>query len=124
MLVNYGSVNLHAYAGRFWCKWPAFFLSDLFNRSQYVQIDGQKSASSNITCGVPQGSIPGPLLFILYINDLKSYTKDLKFINLVDDSTLYAKGKSLSDLAAKYNTELDKVVKWLQITRLSLNVSE
>ena len=93
-------------------------------RLQYVQIDGQKFSSSNITCSVPQGSILGPLLFILYINDLNVCTKDLKFINFADDSTFYAKRKSLSDLAAKINTELHKVDKWLKIIRLFLKVSK
>ena len=102
----------------------SLFKSYLSNRSQYVQIDGQKSSSSNITCGVPQGSILGPLLFILYINDFNACTKDLKFILFADDSTLYAKDESLSDLAAKTNTELHKVVNWLQVNRLSLNVSK
>ena len=86
-------------------------MSNYSNRLEYVQKDGQKSASSNITCGVPQGSIYGPLLFIIYINDFKSSTKDFKFIHFGDDSTLYAKGVSRSDLAAKFNTELHRVVK-------------
>ena len=101
-----------------------FTKSYLSIRSQYVQMDEQNFSSLNITCGVPQGSIIGPLLFILYINDFNACTKDLKFIHFADDSTLYAKGNSLSDLAAKINTELHEVVKWLQINRVSLNVSK
>ena len=62
-----------------------------------------------------------PLLFILYIDDFNACTKDLKFIHFADDSTVYAKGNSLSDVAAKINTELHKVVNWFQINKLSLN---
>ena len=65
-----------------------------------------------------------PLLFILNINNIKGCAKDLKFIQVADDSTLYAKGKPLSDLAAKINTELHTVVRWHQINRVYLNVSE
>ena len=101
-------------------KLLSLFKSYLSDRSQYVQ----KYASSNIICGVPQGSIHGHRLFILYINDFNSCTKDLNFMHFADDSTLHTKGKSLSDLAAKIITELHKVVKWLNIKRLSINISK
>ena len=73
---------------------------------------------------MPQGYINGPIFFNLHTNDFNSFTKNLNIIHLTDDSTLYAKGKSQSDLAAKINTELHKAVKWLQMNRLSLNVSK
>ena len=85
----------------------SLFKSYLSNSSKY----GQKSSSSNITCGMPQVSILDPLLFILYINDFNACTKDLKFINFADDIILYAKDKSLSNLAAKIITEVHKVGK-------------
>ena len=100
------------------------FQSYLSNRTQYVEINGAKSLPSLITCGVPQGSILGPLLFLIYINDLNQCSEHLKFIHFADDSTLYAKGKTLSCLTSKINQELKKVVKWLRINRLSLNVSK
>ena len=92
--------------------------------SQYVQIDGQKSASSNITCDVPQGSILCPLFLIVYINDFNPCTKYLECMHFADDSTLYFKSKSFSDLAVKIITELQKVVKLFQINKLSHNVSK
>ena len=95
----------------------------LSNRTQYVEINGAKSLPSLITCGVPQGSIPGPTLFLIYIYDLNQCSEHFKFINFADDSTLYAKGKTLSCLTSKINQELKKVVKWLKINRLSLSVS-
>ena len=91
------------------------FKSYLSNMSQYVQIVGQKSSNSNIACGVPQRSIFRPLLFILYINDFNSYMKDLKFIHFADAGTLYAKDKSLSNLAGYIKTGLHKLVKFFKL---------
>ena len=90
------------------------------NRWQYVQIDGEIFASSNITCIVPQGSILDRLLFILYTNDFNSCTKFLNAIILLET----VKDKYLSGLVVKSDTELRKDIKWLQINRLSLNVSK
>ena len=61
---------------------------------------------------------------MLSMNDFNSFTKDSKFINFADYGTLYTKDKSLSGMAAKINTELHTIIKWLQINRLSLNVSK
>ncbi len=58
------------------------------NRKQYVDIDGTKSEIKNITTGVPQGSILGPLLFIIYINDIPNASKLFNFIIYADDTTL------------------------------------
>ena len=109
------------------------FKSYLSNRSQYVQIDGISSQSTEITCGVPQGSILGPLLFLLYINDFNKCSRSqifnngtecLNFIHFADDSTLYAKEESMQQLAQKINLQLQNVVRWLHINRLSLNVAK
>ena len=107
-----------------WLNLLSLFKSWLSNGSQCLQIDWQKLTSSNITWGVPQGSIFASLIFILYISDFNSCTKDFNFINFADDSTLYAKGKSLSDLRVKIKTKLHKVLKWFQINRLSVNASK
>ena len=66
-----------------------WFLSYLSNRKQYVIIDDFKSELQQITCGVPQGSILGPLLFLLYINDLCNTSTVLKYVLFADDTTLY-----------------------------------
>ena len=89
-----------------------------------VEIKGAKFLPSLFTCGITQGSIHGHLLFLIYINDLNQCSEQLKFIKFADDSTLYAKGKTLTCLTSKINQELKKVVKWLRINRLSLNVSK
>ena len=89
----------------------SLFKSYFSKRSQYVQRNGQKPASSNITYGVPQGSIYGSKLFIIYIKDPRFCMKELEMINLAGESILYARSKFLSDLTGKIYTELNKVVK-------------
>ena len=89
--------------------------SYLYSRFQYVQIDGDKSARSTITCYVPRGFIPGLLLFILLIDDFNSFTKKLKNIDFAYDSALYAKDESPPFLAAKINTELHNTLNFLGI---------
>ena len=64
-----------------------WFRSYLKNRSQYVHCNGIDSDIKNITCGVPQGSVLGPLLFLLYINDLPNISTKLSFYLFADDNT-------------------------------------
>ena len=64
----------------------AWFRSYLTSRTQYVEYSGTSSSYKNITCGVPQGSILGPLLFLLYINDLAGVSKKIFSILFADDS--------------------------------------
>ena len=66
-----------------------WFVSYLANRSQYVKIDDTSSALLNVSCGVPQGSILGPLLFIIYINDITNASKIAMFILFADDTNLF-----------------------------------
>ncbi len=65
------------------------FKNYLSNRKQYVQYDGVSSQMQNITTGLPQGSILGPLLFIIYINDMSEVSKISSFIMYADDTTLF-----------------------------------
>ena len=76
----------------------------------------------NITCGVPQGSVLGPLLFLLYINDLPIISKKLKFYLFADDINLYFSSHDLDYLQTVVNKELKKVSKWLRANRLALNI--
>ena len=75
----------------------SWFKSYLTNRQQYVSINGINSHKLAITCGVPQGSILGPLLFILYINDLNSVSKLVSFIMFADDTNIFISGSNLQE---------------------------
>ena len=81
----------------------SWFRSYLTNRKQYVVIDKYKSDCAQITCGVPQGSILGPLLFLVYINDLNYASKILQTIMFADDTNLFLTGKSLDALEMQMN---------------------
>ena len=99
-----------------------WFKSYLTNRTQYVQYGNSKSATKTITHGVPQGSILGPLLFILYVNDF-SRASDLLFsILFADDTTVLIEGHEYQKLIKTLNEELCKVDKWLQANKLTLNI--
>ena len=86
-------------------------------------VNGFKSKSLKVETGVPQGSVLGPLLFILFINDLPGVTC-LKTTLFADDACLSLGGSSLSDLEQVVNEELIKVNSWMQFNRLSLNVEK
>ena len=102
--------------------------SYLTNRLQYVQFDGCNSRMTDSLCGVPQGSILGPLLFLIYVNDIVNSSNIFQFISYADDITLlgnlhnfYNKSKISS---TNINNELKKVNNWLNSNKLSINISK
>ena len=102
-------------------KW---FESYLKGRKQYVFYNGATSSIQEITCGVPQGSVLGPLLFLLYINDLPNISDKLQFFLFADDTNIYYESKHLKELEKTVNSELKKLTLWLNVNRLALNVSK
>ena len=102
-------------------KW---FGSYLNNREQYVEYAGTKSELNNITCGIPQGSILGPLLFLLYINDLANVSNVLFSILFADDSNLFISGDDPNDLVSTMNKAMIKVIDWLRANKLTLNTDK
>jgi hypothetical protein len=102
----------------------SLFNSYLTNRKQYVQYNNYKSSLQTITCGVPQGSILGPILFLLYINDIHNSTTLLKIILFADDTTLTFKHKNINELMRIVNVELGKIADWMKSNKLSINISK
>jgi hypothetical protein len=101
------------------------WLKDYLNkRTQFVSYNNVDSKRSIITCGVPQGSILGPLLFLLYINDIVNVSPTLMPIIFADDTNLFIKGKTVNETIQLMNLEIKKIVQWLNANRLSLNVDK
>ena len=101
-----------------------WFRSYLNNRYQYVVYNGEQSDKKLITCGVPQGSILGPLLFLLYINDLANVSKKLFALLFADDSNMFLSGKNIDELVSSMNSEMEKVIDWLNVNKVSLNLKK
>ena len=102
-------------------NWISSYLN---NRSQYVCYNNVNSDLKNITCGIPQGSILGPSLFILYINDLCNVSDILKFILFADDTNIFCHGNDLKALENIINSELSHVNTWFSANQLSLNIKK
>ena len=83
--------------------------SYLSNRKQFVTINRIKSKTMKIECGVPQGSILGPLLFLVYINDLATISEDMDMIMFADDSNFFANGENIENFAQKVNLEINNI---------------
>ena len=101
-----------------------WFVSYLANSSQYVKIDDTSSALLNVSCGVPQGSILGPLLFIIYINDITNASNIAMFILFADDTNLFFKHHDLNTLFKNINFELSKIAVWFKINKSLLNTKK
>ena len=102
-------------------QWFKSYLSD---KKQFVSVNGHSSGELEIKHGVPQGSVLGPLLFLLYINDLPSSAKKLTFYLFADDTNIYFESSDLLHLQRTVNKELRKVRKWLESNRLTLNIDK
>ena len=98
-----------------------FFESYLSNRMQCCNVNGQTSSFRVITCGVPQGSTLGPLLFIIYLNDLPLAVKDAEITLYADDTSLYKAFKNIKELNETIVPAFSNICDWLKCNKLSLN---
>ena len=94
----------------------------LHNRQQYVTLRTVHSSHQYRTCEVAQGSILGPLLFILYINDIATVSSILLPILYADDTNLFLNGEDINELIIMMNKELQNIVEWLNVNKLSLSM--
>ena len=100
-----------------------WFQNYLKDREQFVSINGVESEKIKIVCGVPQGSVLGPLLFLLFINDLPRATEFLTLL-FADDTTFQISNINTETLYEKANFELEKASVWFKANKLTLNVKK
>lgn len=101
--------------------WLSNYLKD---RKQFVKLGDYTSDCLDIECGVPQGSVLGPKLFILYINDICKVSEQLKFVFFADDTNIFGSGQNLEQLLDLITSEFGKIKQWFDINKLSLNLSK
>ena len=94
------------------------------HRQKYVKFNGVDSVCKILLCGVPQGSVLGPLLFIWYINVIAHVSNLLSSVLFADDTNIFASDYDIVVLCMNINNELIKLNMWFEINKLSLNVSK
>jgi len=101
-----------------------WFSSYIQNRTQFVSINGFESSNKFIKYGVPQGSVLGPLLFLIYINDLSHSINNSTVHHFADDTNFLCINKSLTQLCKKVNSDLHNLCHWLNSNRISPNINK
>ena len=100
-----------------------WFKNYLNNRKQYIQTNNEENTNLlSVKCSVPQGSIPGPLLFLIYINDLQFVSDVLNSIKFADDTNLFYSHKDINALSLNVNNQLHEINQWFISNKPSLNI--
>ena len=102
-------------------EWVASYLA---NRNQYVRFLCEHSSYAEVVCGVPQGSIHGPLLFMFYINDICNISNYFTFTLFADGTTIVSAHHNINILFSQANIELTKLNNWFYLNKLSLNIDK
>ena len=102
----------------------SWFRSYLTDRKQTTEVNNVVSEAESTLCGVPQGSVLGPLLFLLYINDIYKSSSLFAFYLFADDTSIILANNNLKDLETLVNRELGNVNEWLKANKLSLNIKK
>ena len=102
----------------------AWFRSYLCDRKQFCRVNGDSSKTEGIDVGVPQGSSLGPLLFLIYINDLPQAVQNSTVSMYADDTSLCYQSSDINELNEAINNDLKQLDSWLQGNKLSLNVAK
>ena len=98
--------------------------SYLEGRAQYVVYGGHESDRGQVECGVPQGSILGPLFFIIYVNDMVGACEGLELVLFADDTNIFAEGSDPTELFGRVNRGLGELSRWFRCNRLTLNLKK
>jgi len=101
-----------------------WFQDYLTDRQQVVTIANNVSDLGSITCGVPQGSVLGPLLFLLYVNDIQNCAPDCSIKLFADDTNIFVTGKSVKEAVDKANNSLLLLSNWFAVNKLSLSIDK
>ena len=102
-------------------EWIKIYLS---NRKQFVTINGICSKTETIEYGVPQGPILGPLLFLLFINDISSVLPELKVELFADDTNIFLFNRNINILFMEANLALEKINSWFNANKLIINIEK
>ena len=104
---------------------PLIWLENyLSGRRQCTFANNVKSEKLDISYGVPQGSILGPLLFLLYVNEVENVLKECKVLLYADDTVIYLSGQTSKDVNRKMQSDLDRYYEWCHLNRLTLNAKK